>query len=173
MRGPSAVAVVHREPLIADALASALDRYPSLLPMLVASGVEALGGRELDAVALDGSLTGAPEAASDLRRRGVRVVVMGPEQTAPGSVASLARALEPRAFETESRVDRLSTREREVLTLAAKGLAGKQIAARMGISPKTVETHKSRIFTKLRVRSQTAAVAMMTTSVAGGVRWTP
>jgi len=40
VRGPSAVAVVHREPLIADALASALERYPSLLPVLVASGVE-------------------------------------------------------------------------------------------------------------------------------------
>jgi DNA-binding CsgD family transcriptional regulator len=184
VRGPSSVAVLHREPLVADALASALARYPSLLPALVSSDVAALDGREFDAVALDGSLPGASAAASALRRRGVRVIVMrgtattGTTDTAddaappPGSVAALAEALEPHACDSDGQVDRLSRREREVLTLAAKGLAGKQIAARLGISPKTVEAHKSKIFTKLRVRSQTAAVAMMT-SVAGGVRWTP
>jgi DNA-binding NarL/FixJ family response regulator len=40
----------------------------------------------------------------------------------------------------------------------ARGLAAKQVARQLRISPKTVERHKTRIFTKLRVPNQAAAV---------------
>ena len=43
----------------------------------------------------------------------------------------------------------------------AKGMAGKQIARALGISPKTVEQHKTRMFRKLDVPNQAAAVALM------------
>lgn len=52
----------------------------------------------------------------------------------------------------------LSDREFEVLRLMAKGLGVKQIAARLGISPKTVGTYRSRIREKLGVRSFTEAL---------------
>lgn len=39
----------------------------------------------------------------------------------------------------------LTTRQREVLQLIAEGLHNKEIAERLGVSPKTVEFHKSRI----------------------------
>jgi DNA-binding NarL/FixJ family response regulator len=40
----------------------------------------------------------------------------------------------------------------------SRGLAGKQVARHLGISPKTVERHKTRIFAKLGVANQAAAV---------------
>jgi DNA-binding CsgD family transcriptional regulator len=180
---PRAVGVLHLDPLVADALASALERYPELQPVVVGSDLDALEQRPLDAVALDGALPGASAAASSLRRAGVRVVVMagGTERPAargddgppapPGSVQALAHALAPEAGTAHRNLDLLSHREREVLGLAAQGLAAKQIAARMGISAKTVEAHKSKIFDKLGVRSQTAAVALMT-SGEGVPAWT-
>jgi DNA-binding NarL/FixJ family response regulator len=52
----------------------------------------------------------------------------------------------------------LSEREREILELLAKGLSNKEIGNRIDLSPFTVKNHLARIYTKLRVRSRTAAV---------------
>ncbi len=41
-------------------------------------------------------------------------------------------------------------------------MAGKQIARALGISPKTVEQHKTRAFKRLGVPNQAAAVAALT-----------
>jgi len=51
------------------------------------------------------------------------------------------------------RLGRLTAREREVLEQAAQGLHAKEIAAALGISPRTVEVHKTRIMEKLDVRN--------------------
>ena len=48
-------------------------------------------------------------------------------------------------------------REQEILRLVARGRSGKQVARQLGISPKTVERHKTRIFAKLGVPNQAAA----------------
>lgn len=48
---------------------------------------------------------------------------------------------------------RLTSREREVLEHAARGLHAKEIAALLGISTRTVEVHKTRIMDKLEVRN--------------------
>ena len=48
---------------------------------------------------------------------------------------------------------KLTAREREVLEQAALGLHAKEIAAVLGISPRTVEVHKTRIMEKLEVRN--------------------
>lgn len=47
----------------------------------------------------------------------------------------------------------LTAREREVLAHVAKGRHAKEIAAALGISPRTVEVHKTRIMEKLQVRN--------------------
>jgi FixJ family two-component response regulator len=47
----------------------------------------------------------------------------------------------------------LTARERQVLEHAAKGLHAKEIAAALGISPRTVEVHKTRVMAKLGVRN--------------------
>jgi len=53
----------------------------------------------------------------------------------------------------------LSPREQEVLALIAQGLSTKQMASRLGISPRTVESHISRAYKKLSVRTRVQAVA--------------
>jgi FixJ family two-component response regulator len=56
------------------------------------------------------------------------------------------------------RLSSLTPRERDVLEQAAKGLHAKEIAASLGISPRTVEVHKTRIMEKLGVRNVTELV---------------
>jgi RNA polymerase sigma factor (sigma-70 family) len=51
------------------------------------------------------------------------------------------------------KLSRLTAREREVLEHAVKGLHAKEIAALLGISPRTVEVHRTRIMEKLEVRN--------------------
>jgi DNA-binding NarL/FixJ family response regulator len=48
---------------------------------------------------------------------------------------------------------RLSFREREVVQLVGEGRTSKEVAARLGISLKTAETHRSNILMKLNLHS--------------------
>jgi DNA-binding NarL/FixJ family response regulator len=49
----------------------------------------------------------------------------------------------------------LTTREREVLQLAAEGRTNGDIAAALHISPRTVETHRAKVMRKLALHTQT------------------
>jgi DNA-binding NarL/FixJ family response regulator len=51
--------------------------------------------------------------------------------------------------------DALTEREREVLQLAAEGLSNPEIATRLSISPRTVETHRANLMRKLGLKTQT------------------
>ncbi len=53
---------------------------------------------------------------------------------------------------------RLTWREREAVELVAEGLSNKAIAARLGVSVRTVEGHLNHVFTKLGVESRTELV---------------
>jgi DNA-binding NarL/FixJ family response regulator len=55
-------------------------------------------------------------------------------------------------------IEILTEREREVLRLIAQGLSSKEIAARLRISTRTVESHRARLMRKLEVHS----VALLT-----------
>jgi DNA-binding NarL/FixJ family response regulator len=44
---------------------------------------------------------------------------------------------------------RLTTRENEVLRLVAEGMSSKQIAVELAISPRTAETHRGNVMSKL------------------------
>lgn len=52
-----------------------------------------------------------------------------------------------------ARVERLTPREREVMTMVAAGKANKVVAYELGISEKTVESHRARVMEKLGVGS--------------------
>jgi len=54
--------------------------------------------------------------------------------------------------------DTLTTREREVLHMAAEGLSSAEIADRLSISPRTVEIHRANMMRKLGLRNQTELV---------------
>lgn len=53
----------------------------------------------------------------------------------------------------KSRMESLTPREIEVLILVARGHTNRGIAEELGISPRTVETHRERVMAKLRIRS--------------------
>jgi len=55
--------------------------------------------------------------------------------------------------EARERYSRLSEREREVLSLVIEGLTAKQIARALGVSPRTVETHRANLGAKLETDS--------------------
>ncbi len=164
---PQAVVVVHREAMVAEGISAALGRYPGIVTIgstTNAPDAERLGARA-HAVAIDPNVPDATRLARHLRRGGVRVVFLGNADGEDGTrvstgapVSALAGALAPAARARFGSSDPLTSREREVLQLAAKGLAGKQIAKELQISPKTVERHKTRIFAKLGVPNQAAAV---------------
>jgi DNA-binding NarL/FixJ family response regulator len=52
----------------------------------------------------------------------------------------------------------LTEREREVLALIAEGLSSKEIAAQLGHSPKTAETHRASLMRKLGVHKTSSLV---------------
>lgn len=56
--------------------------------------------------------------------------------------------------------EQLSVREREVLLLAAKGLSSKEVAKRLFISERTVQTHLASIYDKLGSRNKTEALLL-------------
>lgn len=56
------------------------------------------------------------------------------------------------------RVDGLSVRETEVLKLIALGHTSAEIAQRLSLSPRTVETHRARINRKLGVTKRAELV---------------
>jgi LuxR family maltose regulon positive regulatory protein len=53
----------------------------------------------------------------------------------------------------------LSTRERNIISLIARGQSNKEVARDLGISPETVKSHMKHIFEKLEVEKRTQAVA--------------
>jgi DNA-binding NarL/FixJ family response regulator len=58
-----------------------------------------------------------------------------------------------REREVEDSYELLTTREREILQLFAEGKSAKEVAAILGLSLYTVETHRSNIFQKLNLHS--------------------
>ena len=55
--------------------------------------------------------------------------------------------------QAHERYAQLSDREREVLGLIVEGLTNKEIGRALGLSPRTVETHRANLFAKLQVES--------------------
>jgi len=163
-------------------LRAVLDAIPDLIVIITRSGrfTECRGGkRQFGADAAGefadrqmtevvGSETQAPLRAcieEVLSTREVRQVVF--EMTVHGqsrfvdarvapytadSVLAIVRDVTDR-HKISSRMTALSEREREVLRMVAGGASNKQIAARLDLSIKTVEAHRSRLMKKLGARN--------------------
>jgi DNA-binding NarL/FixJ family response regulator len=62
--------------------------------------------------------------------------------------------------ELKARLEQLTDREREVLDLLRRGIRNGEIARRLVVSPRTIETHVQHILRKLNVHSGLEAVAL-------------
>lgn len=92
------------------------------------------------------------QAAADVVEA-IRQVVQGAIYLSPGVSETVVRAYARRADESESSPDLLSARERQVLRLIADGRTTGDIARVLGVSAKTVASHRARIMKKLRVHN--------------------
>jgi DNA-binding NarL/FixJ family response regulator len=72
--------------------------------------------------------------------------------------AVLARLKSVRGAAAGGGAVRLTRREREVLSLIGEGATSKDIAARLGISPKTAQVHRDNLKQKLKAKSTAAMV---------------
>lgn len=89
--------------------------------------------------------------------RAIQAVAAGEAIFSPGVAQRVLRyfAAPPRVSEP---FPELTAREREILVLLAGNLGNAGIAARLGLSPKTVANHLSSIFTKLCVADRASAI---------------
>lgn len=99
-------------------------------------------GREL-VEAVRSVYAGEPVLHPSIARKVIQRAVTGADKlTGPGAMDA----------------DELSSREREVLNLAAKGMTNKEIADALCISIRTVQRHLNILFNKLNVGSRTEAI---------------
>jgi DNA-binding NarL/FixJ family response regulator len=93
-------------------------------------------------------------AATELRAA-VRAVHEGEAYYSPPIAGKLSEAVRGELESTQraQALDALTTREREVLVGIVQGQTNKEIAAGLGISHRTVETHRESVMRKLRIRT--------------------
>jgi DNA-binding NarL/FixJ family response regulator len=120
------------------------------------------GPRVLDALRLDvrgyvAKAEGLWTLGESLRRiaAGERVVAADADRAAVAELGKFAQT----AREGSRVHTTLTAREREILLLLAEGLTIHQIGRRLGISPRTVETHVAKLYRKLAVRTRIQAMA--------------
>jgi DNA-binding NarL/FixJ family response regulator len=88
-------------------------------------------------------------------REAVRVVAAGKEYLSERVTHQLSVALraELERDKQRGRLERLTPREREVMFRVAEGKTSREIGDDLGISHRTVETHRERVMAKLRMKS--------------------
>jgi DNA-binding CsgD family transcriptional regulator len=92
------------------------------------------------------------EAGAHLDREGAVALALG-EKTTPATSQTIDKSADP-----------LGKREREVAQLIAEGLSNKEIATRLFLSERTVETHVYNILNKLGFKSRVNIAAWMSSS---------
>ena len=94
---------------------------------------------------------------------GIRVVAAGDALLAPSVTRQLISEFVRRPDSDRpppATLDVLTAREREVLTLVARGWSNAEIAERLYLSPATAKTHVGRLLTKLQARDRTQLVVI-------------
>jgi DNA-binding NarL/FixJ family response regulator len=76
----------------------------------------------------------------------------GVEEVVRGDAAGQTTEAVQRALEVRQPLSRLSPRQIEVLRLITEGLTSREIASRLRLSEKTVETHRSAVAQRLGIR---------------------
>ncbi len=93
-------------------------------------------------------------------REAVRAVHGGRTFYSPPVADRLSAALrgELEDQQRQNALERLTARERDVLARVSNGLTSKEIAAELGISPRTVETHRESLMRKLDIRNMAGLI---------------
>jgi DNA-binding NarL/FixJ family response regulator len=135
-----------------DAARLITERFPAVRVLVVSMHAEeAYVQQALAAGAAGYLLKGADKTELE---RALQVVMRGQVYLSPAIsravVDAMARAGDSSGVATP--LDVLTRRQREVLALVAEGHSTKQVAARLGLSVKTVEAHRGAIMDRLGIR---------------------
>lgn len=84
---------------------------------------------------------------------GIRAVMRDEAPLSPSIASAVVQAMRKPIADGTGGLDTLTPRERQVLRLLATGRSTREAAAQLTISPKTVETHRVRIYQKLGCKS--------------------
>ena len=116
-----------------------------------------------DALKLGASGFLLKDALADELVTAVRVVASGDALLAPSVTKRLIEQFAiagARTVPSRERLETLTERELEVMTLIGRGLSNQEIAATLFIAQQTVKTHVSKILAKLNLRDRVQAVVL-------------
>ena len=105
--------------------------------------------------------------AADELVRAIADVAGGAAYVSPKLAGHLLREMQERAKGREA-LDELSQRERDVLEGLARGETNREIAARLGLSEKTVKYYVTNVLIKLHVRNRVEAALLARKTLEGG-----
>lgn len=97
------------------------------------------------------------DAAAELMNA-LRAVAAGRRYLSSAVAPAVLGRLKSQQGGTSGKGVKLTRREREVLRLTGEGATAKEIAARLGISPKTAQVHRDNLKQKLNAKSTAAMV---------------
>jgi len=103
------------------------------------------------------------DALADELVAAVRIVAAGEALLAPSVTKRLIEQFAqsgPRPARSREKLESLTEREREVMTLVGRGLSNHEIAAELFIAEQTVKTHVSKILAKLGLRDRVQMVVL-------------
>jgi DNA-binding NarL/FixJ family response regulator len=134
-----------------SAIGAILESYPDVRVVMLTS----FGEVERVYAALQAGAAGylLKDADPDEVAAAIRAAARGEVHLDPAVAGRLTRQL----VSPSSGLAALTARERTVLTLVARGMSNRQIAAELFISDRTARTHVSHVLTKLQLSSRTQA----------------
>jgi len=115
---------------------------------------------EVVARCLDAGASGyvLKDASASQLVHAIETVHRGGKYMSPGALQHVVSHYVEGGERAATRYDTLSAREREVFKLLADGLTVKDIAARLGISVKTVDVHKYNLMRKLDIHDRAGLI---------------
>ena len=133
-----------------DATARLVERHPEIHVIILSMHAS----EEYALQALRAGAAGYLLKDADLLEleRAIVAVARGETYLSPAISKHVIADYKRRVAEQPEPIDRLTPRQREVLQLIAEGLSTKEIAFKLGLSVKTVETHRAQLMERLEIR---------------------
>jgi len=133
-----------------DATARLVERHPEIRVIILSMHAS----EEYALQALRAGAAGYLLKDADLLEleRAIVAVARGETYLSPAISKHVIADYKRRVAEQPEPIDRLTPRQREVLRLIAEGLSTKEIAFKLGLSVKTVESHRAQLMERLEIR---------------------
>lgn len=92
------------------------------------------------------------DAATSELELAIRSVIHGKTYLSPQISRTLVKEYLDNSTAARSPLERLTARQREILQAVAEGMTTRQIAEKLNVSVKTVETHRAQLMDRLEIR---------------------